>query len=179
MQLAAVVLGGAIGECSNGLEVGMASDIRMTEAGAVHPMLTGRVDGFAAPCVHRHEVQQLPPVDGVELLAGNRHSTVQAFTVTDHTKGVDFWGSQYHPECTAAEIAAFVASCPAIVFDGAAGTNAATTTKEELMGIIKAADTDPVAAESLGTTCTALALVPRAIELVNWLAYVRRKKVDS
>ena len=57
-------------------------------------MLAGRPIEYAAPCIHRDEVAQLPK-DAV-LLAGNAHSPVQAFVVETDT--VTFWGTQYHPE---------------------------------------------------------------------------------
>lgn len=94
MQLAASVLAGCIAASPNGREDGLAKGITLTQAGRDHPLLAGRVAGFAAPCVHRDEVKALP--EGAVLLAGNAHSEVQAFAYEQ--EGVRFWGIQYHPE---------------------------------------------------------------------------------
>ena len=90
MQLAAVVLGGAVGASPNGIEVGVAREVQLTEAGASHDMLAGRSSGFAVPCIHRDEVLRLP--EGAELLAGNAHSPVQAFAYEQG--GVRVWATQ-------------------------------------------------------------------------------------
>lgn len=94
MQLAASVLGGSVAASENGREDGLAVNVQLTEAGAVHPMMVGREPAFSVCCVHRDEVAELP--EGAVLLAGNAHSAVQAFAY--ERDGVRFWGSQYHPE---------------------------------------------------------------------------------
>ncbi len=100
-QLMASVLGGAVGESPNGFEGGLAQNLQLTDAGKTHPMMKGRKDGDAVPCVHRDEIQQLP--EGAVLLAGNAHSPIQAAVY--ETDGISYWGSQYHPELTPAFIA--------------------------------------------------------------------------
>lgn len=155
MQLAATVLGGRVGASPNGREDGLAHAIRPTDTGRAHPMMAGRpAHGFAAPAVHRDEVQILPP--GAVLLATNAHSPVQAFAVA--ADGVDFWGTQYHPELSAG----FIAD----TLDGM-GTGGAFARR------LRAVETDPGVARALGTTCAEQALPARAQELVNWLAHVR------
>lgn len=101
LQLAAVVLGGAVGASTKGVETGLARDVRITEVGRGHPMLATRQNGFAAPCIHRDEVTRLP--DGAQLLAGNAHSPVQSMAFVQG--GVEFWGTQYHPELSLSQIA--------------------------------------------------------------------------
>lgn len=59
MQLGAVVLGGTVGDCPNGIEIGTARNIELTSPGTAHPMLSGRASGYAVPCIHFHEVQSL------------------------------------------------------------------------------------------------------------------------
>lgn len=105
MQLAASLLGGRCEASPKGNEEGLARDIRLTEAGRVHPLMAGRRDGFAAPCIHRDEVTVLP--QGAVLLAGNAHSPVQAFAYEQG--GIRFWGMQYHPEMSLAFIADLLA----------------------------------------------------------------------
>jgi len=79
----------------------LAKNLQLTEAGKTHPMMRGRKDGDAVPCIHRDEIQKLP--DGAVLLAGNAHSPVQAAVY--EKDGIDYWGAQYHPELTPAFIA--------------------------------------------------------------------------
>ena len=100
-QLMASVLGGKVGESPNGLEGGLAQNLQLTEAGKNHPMMKGRKDGDAVPCVHRDEIQELPK--GAVLIAGNAHSPIQAAVY--EKDGIDYWGTQYHPELTPAYIA--------------------------------------------------------------------------
>lgn len=160
MQLAAVVLGGAVGASPRGLEVGLARDTQLTDAGRAHPMMAERRDGFAVPCVHRDEVQRLP--EGATLIAGNAHSPVQAMAYA--AGGVDFWGVQYHPELAARDIATYVRARG--VFESMAAM------AEDL----EAADTDDAVAARLGFAPGDLALENRARELVNWLAHVEANR---
>ncbi len=106
MQLAAVVLGGRVGPSPNGFELGLARNIRLTEAGARHALHAGRTPPFSAPCIHRDEVRSLPT--GAVVTAFNDHSPVQAMVY--ESDGVRFWGMQYHPEIAPSEIATIVAS---------------------------------------------------------------------
>ena len=154
LQLAAVVLGGAVGASPHGTEVGLARDIRITPEGQGHPMLNGRRDGFAAPCIHRDEVTRLPK--GAQRLAGNAHSPVQAMAYT--AGGVDFWGTQYHPELPASGIAQILNDAqqdPALAHH------------------LRRADKDVVAADALGSNPAEQGDALRAIELRNWLAHVQ------
>ena len=154
MQLAASVLGGASDSSPNGREDGMARAIRLTDVGKVHPMLAGRRDGYAVPCVHRDEVIALP--EGAALLATNAHSNVQAFAY--ERDGVSFWGMQYHPECTPAFIGAYT---------GASGKISA-----EMAADMARAETDEDAAHRLGTTPHEQQTAGRTVEIRNWLAHV-------
>ena len=155
-QLAAVVLGGAVGASPNGVEIGLAQDVVLTEAGRSHAMLAGRADGYAVPCIHRDEVQRLP--EGAVLLSGNAHSSVQAFAY--EANGVDFWGAQYHPEMSAADVAASVGTGP-------------FTKKPYTAEDLARADTDAGAAARVGAPEDGLALPVRTRELANWLAHVQ------
>ena len=57
-------------------------------------MLKGKPDKFDGFIMHLDEVSRLP--QGVELLATNDHTTVQAVEVA-FDQGT-FWATQYHPE---------------------------------------------------------------------------------
>jgi len=161
MQLAATVLGGTVGASPNGLEVGVAQNTRLTEAGKTHPMFAGRSDTFAVPCIHRDEVRTLPT--GATLLAGNDHSPIQAFAYLQD--GVEYWGTQYHPELAPAQIADFIRDRDSIFASHAA-----------LIADLNAAESDPAAAARIGTTQDALRHDIRTLELANWLAHVKDRK---
>lgn len=157
LQLAAVVLGGTVGENTNGFEVGLAQSVTVTEQGAVHPMFAGKRAVFVSPCIHLHEVKRLPP--SATLLAGNAHSPVQAVAV--QTGGVDFWGTQYHPELTALNIARGLRH-----MGGDPG----------LAQMLDHADTDPAVASVLGASPHDLTPEHRLCEMANWLAHVEARK---
>lgn len=154
MQLAAVVLGGAVAASPNGPEVGMARDIWLTGAGQYHPMMAARMPGFAAPCVHRDEVTALP--DCMTLLAGNDHSPVQA--VACDTGGMRIWGTQYHPELDVGGIAAYLRD--------AGGIFAAHA---PLADMLLAVGDDPAPTPHPGACPHDLAPAVRASELCAWI----------
>lgn len=156
MQLAAVVLGGAVGASPNGVEVGLARDIRMTAEGRAHPMLAGRRDGYAVPCIHRDEVTRLPA--GATLLAGNAHSPVQAMAYDQGE--VDFWGAQYHPEVRPAQIAHILHE---------------KSENPELAALLDKAESDEAVASTLGSHVAEQTAPGRTVELSNWLAHVAAK----
>lgn len=152
MQLAASVLGGTSDASPNGREDGLAKGVRLTDEGRDHPMMQGRVDGFAAPCVHRDEVQKLP--QGAVLLAGNDHSGVQAFAY--EKEGVKFWGVQYHPEIDPKNLGSSMARMGWMPEDAA-------------RDLAISAD-DAVAADRLGIRADDMKPEVRMTELRNWLA---------
>lgn len=156
MQLAAVLLGGHSAASPNGMENGVARAVTLTEAGKRHPMMVGRDAVFEVLCIHRDEVTALPA--GAVLLAGNAHSPVQAFAY--ETGGVDFWGTQYHPEYSAGFLA---------------GAYQNKTEHQVLAETLKKAGHDRDAAQDLGTRSEALTLPARATELLNWLDHVQVK----
>ncbi|CUH78841.1 GMP synthase [glutamine-hydrolyzing] [Tritonibacter multivorans] len=156
MQLGAYVLGGTVGDCPNGREIGVAQNLQITKAGQGHPMMEGRATGFSVPCIHRHEVTSLGP-DTV-LMAFNAHTQIQ--TIACQSGTVDFWGAQYHPELSLADIGVYAAG-------DAFGDN------DTLLRDLQTGDSDAAAAARLGTDPAQLAA--RTLELQNWLGHVRRK----
>lgn len=158
LQLATVLLGGTVGASPKGMEIGLAQGIQITDAGRTHPMMQGRRDGYAVPCIHRDEVQRLP--DGAVLIASNAHSPVQAMTY--RANGVDFWGMQYHPELSATAIAAYVEG--GLFAQGA-----------NLAGDLRLAESDADAAKRLGGLPKDLCTLTRTTELANWLAYLQKR----
>jgi GMP synthase (glutamine-hydrolysing) len=143
MQLAAFMLGGICAASPHGDEEGLAEAITLTDIGREHPMMQGRASQFRAPCVHRDEVQRLP--NGALLLARNAHSPVQAFAY--ETADISFWGTQYHPEFSRADVATWLAD---------RGKSLPDSEEQDGQGD--------------------LALATRTLELQNWLAHVTSRQ---
>jgi GMP synthase (glutamine-hydrolysing) len=156
LNLATVVLGGAVAENPNGIEIGLAKDLRLTEAGQTHPMMQGRSRVYAVPCVHRDHVSRLPEI--AVLIAENDHTKVQAFAI--NSGGIDFWGTQYHPEASPSDIAVYVRNRGIFAHLHAMADD------------LDAAETDSDAAMRLGTRPEALSFGTRSKELSNWLEHV-------
>lgn len=156
LQLAAIVLGGEVGANPSGLEVGFAQEITATVDGEDHPMMAGRRGVFTAPTVHRDHILVAP--DGATVLAANGHSPVQAM-VFDRD-GIDFWGTQYHPELSARDIANYVRT-PGIFAEHILMAND-----------LEVATEDDAAAQRLGTSVAELHVENRASEIANWLTHI-------
>jgi GMP synthase (glutamine-hydrolysing) len=101
MQVAVAAAGGRVRPNPLGREFGFARRIELSEAGRRHPMFGGKPAVFEAITVHRDDIGELPA--GAQVLAVNDMG-VQALELR-HGRGV-FWGVQYHPEYSFAEIAA-------------------------------------------------------------------------
>jgi len=101
LQVAVTAAGGVVRPNPRGREFGFGRRIAMNAAGREHPMFAGKAEVFEAVTVHRDEIATLPP--GGILLAANEMG-LQAAEIR-HGRGV-FWGVQYHPEYSYAEIAA-------------------------------------------------------------------------
>jgi GMP synthase (glutamine-hydrolysing) len=94
IQIGAVAAGGTVALNPNGLEIGFARRIAMTDAGTRHPLLAGRPAAFDAPAIHFDSIVA-PPADAT-ILAANAMSPIQAAEFRQD--GGVFWGVQYHPE---------------------------------------------------------------------------------
>ena len=105
LQVASAAAGGVVVKNPRGREIGVARDIRPTEAGRAHPLLAGRSVAFDALCSHIDIVRTAP--EGATILASNAKSQVQAIEVV--FSGGLFWGVQYHPEFSLTEIASIMA----------------------------------------------------------------------
>jgi GMP synthase (glutamine-hydrolysing) len=115
VQMAAVAAGGDVQPNPRGREMGIARKIRLTGAGASHPMMEGKPAVYTGFISHLDEITQLPP--GATLLATNEFTHVQAIEVK-HRKGV-FWATQYHPEYDLHEMARLItAREPKLVPEG-------------------------------------------------------------
>jgi GMP synthase (glutamine-hydrolysing) len=111
IQVGAAAAGGDVRRNPKGREIGFARRLTPTEAGRPHPMLEGRPAAFDAPAIHLDEVV-IPPA-GAIVLAENAISAVQAAEI--RYDGGTFWGVQYHPEFSPAELAAILERRTAIL----------------------------------------------------------------
>jgi GMP synthase (glutamine-hydrolysing) len=101
MQLAVTALGGTVRPNPLGREFGFARRIALTEAGRAHPLYLGKPAVFEAVTVHRDDIGALPA--GAVVLAA---SDMGLQAVELRLGASVFWGVQYHPEYSYAEIAA-------------------------------------------------------------------------
>ena len=102
LQVGVTAAGGAVVRNPRGREFGFGRRIVLTHAGRDHAMFQGKPEVFEACTVHVDTVESLPP--GAVPLAHNDHGLQAAeFKLKG---GASFWGVQYHPEYSCAEIAA-------------------------------------------------------------------------
>jgi GMP synthase (glutamine-hydrolysing) len=112
LQVAVCAAGGRVRRNPRGREFGFARRIELGEAGRRHPMFTGKPPVFEAITVHRDDIEQLPA--GTVPLASNDMG-LQALELR-HGRGT-FWGVQYHPEYSFAELAATAVRYGAMLID--------------------------------------------------------------
>jgi GMP synthase (glutamine-hydrolysing) len=101
LQVGVTAAGGTVVRNPRGREFGFGRRITLTSPGRDHPMFQGKPEVFEACTVHVDTVDSLPA--GSTPLAHNDMG-LQAAEIK-HKHGV-FWGVQYHPEYSCAEIAA-------------------------------------------------------------------------
>src|SRR5579863_3121445 len=101
MQVAVTAAGGRVRPNPRGREFGFARRIELSDLGARHAMFTGKPPVFEAITVHRDDITELP--EDARVLASSDMG-VQAIELRSG-RGT-FWGVQYHPEYSFAEIAA-------------------------------------------------------------------------
>lgn len=165
LQVAAVVLGGTVRWCPNGLELGVAREVRLTAEGAAHPVFSGKPQQFDSVCIHRDEVDRLP--SGATLLASNAHSAVQAFAY--ERQGVRFVGWQYHPELTLGDIAGYLTTR-----DGGSGDESLAAMITDFRAIDSAAPGAEAARARRNAGADVLCPARRRRELGAWVAGLRR-----
>ncbi len=173
LQIAAAAAGGEVLRNPRGREIGVARDIRPTEAGRDHPLLRGRPPAYQALCSHL-DIVTAPP--GAAILAANAMAPVQAAEIVH--EGGKFWGVQYHPEYSFAEVAAIIArrtealAHEGIVLDAAAGLAFAADLRA-----LDDTPSPPTIADELGLDGEVLDPARRRRELVNFVdAWVRPEK---
>ena len=99
-QLLAWAFGGEVGFHPHGREIGSV-DIKLTMAASQDALLGTLPDQFLAQVSHQQSVLKLPPQ--AVLLAHNDFEPHHAFRIGNST-----WGIQFHPEFSAAVMAAYI-----------------------------------------------------------------------
>ena len=99
-QLLAQAFGGRVERCPGGWELGTCR-VELNELGRQDPLFADLPASLSVQQSHADVVTVLP--EGAQVLASNPHWGVQAFRL-----GERIWGTQFHPEFTAATMAAAV-----------------------------------------------------------------------
>jgi GMP synthase (glutamine-hydrolysing) len=170
LQVASAAAGGIVEKNPRGREIGVAREIRATAVGRAHPLLAGRDVEFDALCSHIDHVV-VPPPSGT-VLAGNAMSAVQAIEI--RFEGGLFWGVQYHPEFSLAEMAAIINRQAApLAREGLFETpRAAQTYADEITVVERESRQDIAARLRLGRDIVEPST--RRLELANFLGAVVR-----
>ena len=166
LQLGVTAAGGTVVRNPRGREFGFGRRIMLTAAGRDHAMFQGKPEVFEAPTVHVDTVESLPP--GATPLAHNDMG-LQAAEIKLRN-GATFWGVQYHPEYSVAEIAAMARRyAETLIRDGLVKDQAEL---DQLAADLVALDQSPDDARlawrfGVGPSVTDTGL--RLAELRNWL----------
>jgi GMP synthase (glutamine-hydrolysing) len=102
LQVGVTAAGGSVVRNPRGREFGFGRRIMLTAAGRDHAMFQGKPEVFEAPTVHLDTVESLPP-NAVPLAYNDMGLQAAEIKLKN---GAVFWGVQYHPEYSVAEIAA-------------------------------------------------------------------------
>ncbi len=169
IQMAAQVGGGAVSVNPHGREWGIARGIELNEAVHTSPMLAGKPEKFDAFIMHLDEVTKLP--DGVDSLAGNAHTSIQAAVVK---KGdACFWGTQYHPEYNLHEMGRLIAArAEALVREGHFPNEKAVASYAADMKALHANPDSIELREQLEVGDDIINPEIREVELRNWLKFI-------
>lgn len=168
LQVATVAAGGTVRINPKGREVAFSRKITLTEDGAHHPLHAGRPAVFDAPAVHMDEVGERPA--GMVVTASNAISDVQAATIK-HGAG-EFWGVQYHPEYSLADIAAVIERYrPILQAEGLAADDEAVTAIVSDLQILSADPGRRDLAWRYGLDGDVLDRESRTAELQNWIRH--------
>ena len=124
-QALAQILGGRVEPCPGGWEIGTVR-VRLTAGGRRDPLLGGEEAEPYVQATHQDWIAELP--SGALLLAENDRSPVQAFRV-----GERVWGTQFHPEGTAAILEDLIRARRAILLAQAGGESRGEACYQEIL----------------------------------------------
>jgi GMP synthase (glutamine-hydrolysing) len=166
LQVGVTAAGGSVVRNPRGREFGFGRRITLTAAGRDHAMFQGKPEVFEAPTVHVDTVASLP--SNATPLAHNDMG-LQAAEIR-LGNGASFWGVQYHPEYSTAEIAAMARRYGEILIrDGLVKDQAEL---EQLAGDLVQLNDDPHDARlawRFGVSAAVTDPDLRLMELRNWL----------
>ena len=94
LQVTVMAAGGKCRVSPNGPHIGIAHDIKLTEAGKKHKIFSSKPEKFTTPAFNYDEVE-IPPKDSI-LLASDKINKFQALHF--YVGKSEVWGLQYHPE---------------------------------------------------------------------------------
>jgi GMP synthase (glutamine-hydrolysing) len=175
LQLAAVAGGGTVRIAPAGREWLLACDVALNDEGRAHPMFAGKPNVFDSYAMHLDEVQKIP--EGMQVLASNKHSSVQAAIFRRNR--CDVWLTQYHPEFTINDMAYLIKSyLPALLAEGhiiskQAGQNLVEHLLELANGS-RQGGAIPGFEKELGASLLNKKMV--GLEFCNWLDFIAQKK---
>ena len=166
LQVGVTAAGGSVVRNPRGREFGFGRRITLTQAGRDHAMFQGKPEVYEAPTVHVDTVESLPP--GATPLAHNDMG-LQAAEIR-LKNGSTFWGVQYHPEYSCAEIAAMARRyADTLIRDGLVKDKAELDTlAADLVSLHEHPD-DPRLAWRFGVGPAITDVSVRLAELRNWL----------
>lgn len=174
LQLA--VAGGEVRPMPGVMEAGVSRRIVPTLAGRGHPMLAGRPPVWDAPGMHADEIASLPA--GGTCLATNGTGVVQAAEIR-HGRGT-FWGVQYHPKLSIAEVAdALRRQARGIVDQGLAGDLRTVLAQADLFDELADAPDDPSLRWRLGVDDEFAYAANRRREIRNFIGALPKLRRGS
>jgi GMP synthase (glutamine-hydrolysing) len=166
LQLGVTAAGGSVVRNPRGREFGFGRRITLTQVGREHAMFQGKPEVFEAPTVHVDTVESLPP--GSTPLAHNDMG-LQAAEIKLKS-GATFWGVQYHPEYSCAEIAAMARRyADVLIRDGLVKDQAELDTLTADLVALNERPEDQRLAWRFGVGPAITDLSVRLAELRNWL----------
>ena len=180
MQVGVAVLGGSMYANPAGVELAIARQITVTEAGREHRLYKGKPVVFDALCMHRDNVKTLPR--SLVCLASNQHCSYQAVSSTQ-TAADQFSGVQYHPELRFSDIAGFLRRADVEGFSQAVQFTGKgpgfTADLSQMISDFMTLDSAPETKTLLSRYQIGTDIIDRQVhetELANWLSAVAAKK---
>jgi GMP synthase (glutamine-hydrolysing) len=166
LQVGVTAAGGTVVRNPRGREFGFARRIVLSAAGRDHAMFQGKPEVFEAPTVHVDTVESLPPSS--TPLAHNDMG-LQAAEIRLRNGGT-FWGVQYHPEYSVAEIAAMARRyADVLIGDGLVEDQAELDQLAADLGALNDSPEDARLAWRFGVGPCVTDVNLRLAELRNWL----------
>jgi GMP synthase (glutamine-hydrolysing) len=165
LQVGVTAAGGTVVRNPRGREFGFSRRITLTSAGRDHAMFQGKPEVFEACTVHVDTVESLP-TGGTPLA----HNDMGLQAAEIKLKNSTFWGVQYHPEYSCAEIAAMARRYgEMLIRDGLVRDNAELDALVADLQTLNEKPDDPRLAWRFGVGVSITDPAIKLAELRNWL----------